>query len=254
MDRLSLIAEERKILGKKVKKLRKEGRLPAHVFGRGVDGENVLVTVSEFIKVFRQAGETGLIDLKIDTEKIRPVLIRDVQYDPLSGQPIHIDFYQVNLQQKVKVPVPIELIGEQPEKVHLGEAIVLQTLNQIEVEALPTDLVEKLEVDISSLKEIDDAITVGNLNYDRTKLTIHVPEEEIVAKLAPAVSAEMEKLLEEQAAEQAAAAAEVAAEEGAPALEGEAPAEAAEGEAVPEEGAAEAKEEAEKAPEEPKKE
>lgn len=206
MDRLSLLAQERKVLGKKVKKLRKSGQLPAHVFGKGVEGENVLVSSKDFLKTFHQAGETGLIDLKIGTAGVRPVLIREVQYDPISGSPIHIDFYQVNLSEKVRVAVPIVQIGEPPEVVHLGEAIVLQTLNEVEVEALPTDLLEKIEVDTSGLKAVDDAITIGQLNYDKNKLTIHAPEDEIVVKLAPAVSAEMEKLLQEEAAEQAAAA------------------------------------------------
>jgi len=259
MDRLSLHATERTLLGKKVKNLRKDGRLPGHVFGKGVESENVLVTKADFLKTFHLAGETGLIDLKIGSEKVRPVLVREVQYDPVKDEPIHIDFYQVNLSEKVKVPLPLELTGEQPEKVHLGEAIVLQTLNEVEVEALPTDLIEKLEVDISSLKEIDDAITIGQLNYDREKLTIHAGSEEIVVKLAPAVSAETEKLLEEQAAEQAAQAAEVAAEEGAPVLaEGEsASAEATAGEeTAPAEGQPpdEAGETAEKPSAEPKKE
>lgn len=228
MDRLSLVAEERKVLGKKVKKLRRDGKLPGHVFGKGVDGEAVSVDNKDFLKTFHQAGETGLIDLKIGSEKVRPVLVRDVQYDPVSGSPIHIDFYQVNLSEKVKVSVPLVLIGEQPESVHMGEAIVLQTLNEVEVEALPQDLVEKIEVDVSNLKNIDDAITLGQLSYDRSKLTLSQDPEEIVVKLAPAVSVEMEKLLEEEAAEQAAAQAEVAVE-GA-----EAPTEGAE--AVPAEG------------------
>jgi len=105
---------------------------------------------------------------------------------------------------------------------------VLQTLNAVEVEALPTDLVEKIEVDITSLKAIDDAIAVSQLNYDREKLTLHADGEAIVVKLAPAVTAEMEKLMEEQAAETAAAAAETETAEGAP-TEGEAAAEGAEG-------------------------
>lgn len=232
MDRLSLSADERKILGKKVKQLRADGKLPAHVFGKGVDSEIVSVETKEFLKTFHLAGETGLIDLKISklaadavgSEKVRPVLIREVQYDPVSGNLIHVDFYQVNLSEKVKVPVPLELIGDQPESVHLGETIVLQTLNEVEVEALPTDLVEKIEVDITSLKQIDDAITVAQLNYDKDKLTLHADAESIVVKLAPAVTAEMEKLLEEQAAETAAAAAEAQAEgaEGAAPAEGEA--------------------------------
>ncbi|OGE27958.1 hypothetical protein A2867_02695 [Candidatus Daviesbacteria bacterium RIFCSPHIGHO2_01_FULL_40_11] len=240
MDRLSLQAEERKILGKKVKNLRKDGKLPGHVFGKGLETEHVSVDGKTFLKTFKEAGETGLIDLKIGAEKVRPVMVREVQYDPVSGEPIHIDFYQVNLAQKVKVPVPLVLVGEQPESVHLGETIVLQTLNELEVEALPTDLIEKIEVDITSLKNIDDAIIVGQLSYDRSKLAIHTPAEEIVVKLAPAVTAEMEKLLEEQAAEAAAVAAEAApgvegeaAEAGAPPAGGEGE-EAAEGAVVEE--------------------
>ncbi len=245
-------AFERIILGKKVKKLRKDGLLPGHVYGKGVETEHVSVDGKTFLKTFKEAGETSLIDLKIGAEKVRPVLVRGVQYDPVSGKPVHIDFYQVNLTQKVKVPVPLILIGEQPESVHLGETIVLQTLSEIEVEALPTDLVEKIEVNVTLLKNIDDAITVGQLNYDRSKLTIHAPEEEIVVKLAPAVTAEMEKLMEEEAAETAAAATGAAAEgEGAVPAEGE--------EATPTEGEAPAaaeqpQGEAEKPSEEPQKE
>ena len=220
MDRLSLNADERIILGKKVKKLRKGGKLPAHVFGKGLQTEAVTVGTVDFLKVFHQAGETSVVDLKIGKEKVRPVLIREVQYDPISDQPIHIDFYQVDLSQKVKVSVPLVQSGEQPEAVNLGEAIILQTINEVEVEALPTDLVEKIEVDITSLKNINDAVTVGQLQYDRSKLTITSSDEEIVVKLAPAVSAEMEKLLEEQAAEQAAQA-EAAPAEGQVPAEGE---------------------------------
>lgn len=242
MDRLSLKAEERIILGKKVKSLRKNGQLPGHVFGKGLETEAVSVDGKIFLKTFKEAGETGVIDLKIGAEKVRPVMVRGVQYDPVSGDPLHIDFYQVNLTQTVKVPVPLVLIGEQPESVHMGEAIVLQTLNEIEVEALPTDLVENIEVDITTLKNIDDAITVGQLKFDRSKLTVSAGEEEIVVKLAPAVTEEMQKQMEEQAAEAAAAAAEAGAEgaEGAAPAGGEGEEGVVEGEA-PKEGATEEK-------------
>lgn len=253
MDRLSLHAEERIILGKKVKNLRKDGKLPGHVFGKGLETEHVSVDGKTFLQIFKEAGETGVIDLKIGAEKVRPVMVRGIQYNPVSGDPVHIDFYQVNLTQKVKVPVPLVLIGDQPESVKLGETIVLQTLNEVQVEALPTDLVENIEVDITSLKNIDDAITVGQLSYDRSKLTIDAAEEDIVVKLAPAVTAEMEKLLEEQAAETAEAAAET--EEGAEkteAAEGGEGEVAAEGE-VPADGV-QLQSEAEKGGEEPQKE
>lgn len=228
MDRLSLSAEERIILGKKVKKLRQDGKLPGHVFGKGLDTEHVTVDEKVFLKTFKEAGETGLIDLKIGSEKVRPVMVRGVAYDPVSDKPIHIDFYQVNLTQKVKVPVPLVLIGEQPESVNLGETIVLQTLNEIEVEALPADLIEKIEVDIASLENIDDAITIGQLNFDRNKLTVHAEEDEIVVKLAPAITEEMKKQMEEEVAAAAAVTAETAGEVAAEGtVEGTAPAEGA---------------------------
>lgn len=211
MDRIPLNAQEREVLGKKVKKLRREGKLPGHVFGKKVEGENVLVNEKDFLQVLSQAGETGLIDLKIGAEKVRPVLIRQLQHDPLTGQILNIDFYQVNLSEKVTVPVPLVLVGEEPESVHMGETVVLQNLSELQVEALPGDLVEKIEVNIETLKQVDDAITVGDLNYDREKLTVLAEPEEVVVKLAPAVTEEMKRLLEEQEAE-AQAAAEVAGE------------------------------------------
>jgi large subunit ribosomal protein L25 len=201
MDRLSLNATERTILGKKVKNLRKEGLVPAHVFGNTKEVEHVSVNLKEFGLVYDQAGETGVIDLKIGAEKIRPVMVKDSQYNPVSGQILHIDFYQVNLNVAVTVPMPVVLVGDEPELVHAGEAIVLQTISELQVEALPGDLVDQIEVNISVLKEVDDAITVENLNYDRTKLTVHADPSEVVVKLAPAVTAEMQELLEEQDAE-----------------------------------------------------
>lgn len=220
MDRISLKAKERSLLGKKVKKLRDDGFIPAHVFGKGLESEHVQVSSIDFIKTFHQAGETGLIDLKIGDEKVKPVLIRGVQYDPVKGNLLHIDFYQVDLKQKVRAPIPLELVGEETELIHLGEAVILQTLNEVEVEALPTDLVEKIEVDITSLQNIDDAILVSGLNYDREKLTVLAEGEEVVVKLAPAITEEMKKLMEEQEAEAQAAQAEAQAEEAGEAAEG----------------------------------
>lgn len=236
MDRIPLLAQERQVLGKKVKKFRKDGLIPGNVYGKGLESEHVFIKSALFNQVFIRAGQTGLIDLKIGTEKVKPVLIRDLQYDPVRGQLLHIDFYQVNLLEKVRVNVPIILIGDEAELVHLGEAVVLNPVSEIEVEALPGDLIDKVEVDITPLKAVDDAITVGELNLDREKITVITPEEEVVVKLAPAITEEMQKLIEEQAAE-AAAAVETEAAEGEVAegekVEGE---EGVEGETVEGEG------------------
>lgn len=206
MDCIPLKALERTILGKKVKKLRKSGQLPGHVYGNIDNVEHVSVNGHDFIKVFKQAGETGLVDLAVGKDTIRPVLIKEVDIDPVNDQILHVGFYQVNLKEKVTVPVPIVLIGEGPESVKMGESVVLQTLNEVSVEALPADLIENIEVNIEALKEIGDAITVADLSFDRSKLTILTEGEEVVVKLDNAVTEEMKALLEEQEAEAAAVA------------------------------------------------
>lgn len=206
MDRIPLKAIDREVLGKKVKRLRAQGKLPGHVYGNTKEVEHVSVIAGEFIKVFKQAGETGLVDLKIGDDRIRPVLIKEVDIDPVSDKILHVGFYQVNLKEKVTVPVPIVLVGEGPESVKMGETVVLQTLNEVNVEALPTDLIENIEVNIEVLKEIGDSISVSDLNYDRSTLTVLAEPEEVVVKLDTAVTEEMKKLLEEQEAEAAAAA------------------------------------------------
>lgn len=214
MNKINLKAEERTVLGKKVRFMRRQGKIPGHIFGKGLETEHVSVDAKEFAKVAKEAGETAVINLSVGEDKIRPVMIRGVQLHPVTDEVLNIDFYKVNLKEKVTVPVPLVLVGEETEKVKLGEAIVLQTLNSVDVEALPTDLIEKLEVNISVLQEIDDAITVGELSYDHNTLTILADPEAVVVKLATAVSEEMQELLEEQAAEQAEATAEETGEEG----------------------------------------
>jgi large subunit ribosomal protein L25 len=206
MDRIVLKAIDRELLGKKVKRLRSQGKLPGHVYGNTKEVEHVSVDTHDFIRVFKQAGETGLVDLKIVDDRIRPWLIKEVEIDPVFDKILHVGFYQVNLKEKVTVPVPIVLTGEGPESVKMGETVVLQTLNEVNVEALPTDLIENIEVGIEVLKEIGDSITVADLNYDRSTLTVLAEPEEVVVKLDTAVTEEMKKLLEEQEAEQAAAA------------------------------------------------
>src|SRR3989344_6517116 len=172
MDRIALNAKERNTFGKKVKSLRKEGLLPANVYGKKKDSEAVLLDLKDFLPIYHKAGETGLINLKIGDERVRPVMIKDVQYDPSKGAPLHVDFYAVNLTEKVQVAIPVIVIGEEPEKVHLGEAMVIHPLGEIQVEALPTDLIEKIEVDQSKLVEIEDTIFVKDLDVDREKITI----------------------------------------------------------------------------------
>lgn len=230
MEQISLSATKRTVLGRKVRTLRKEGFIPAHVFGNKVESLSIQVKSADFSKVFEKVGETGIIDLAIDGQK-KPVLVRNLQVHPVSDDPLHIDFYQVNLTQKVKVDVPLEIIGESP-AVEKKIGLLLTPVSEVEVEALPRDLPENIQIDITKLENIDDEIKVKDLKVDRAKIEILSDEELVVAQIGELVTKEMEALEAEVEAEQAEAQAEAAAEA--------APQEGAEGEEKKAEGAEEA--------------
>lgn len=183
MKAITLTAEKRKVTGRKVKKLRQEGILPGNVYGKKVKSEEVQVNFKEFKKVFEAAGETGLVELIIGSEK-KPVLVHDVQLNPVSDEPIHVDFLQVDLKAKVTATVAVEVEGESPaEKTGIGT--VVQQMREIEVEALPTDLPEKFVVDATKLEEVDQVVKVADLDYDKAKVEIKTDPEAIVAKVEP---------------------------------------------------------------------
>lgn len=233
MEQTPLVAQNRTVLGKKVKNLRKEGLIPAHVFGNQIETSHVQVKAGDFAKVFEKVGETGIIALTIDGKQ-KPVMVRDTQVNPISDDLYHIDFYQVNLSEKVKVNVPLEIVGESP-AVEKKIGLLLTPITEIEVEALPGDLPENIEIDITNLTNIDDEIKVKDLKVDRSKIEILTDEELVVAQIGELVTKEMEELEAEVEAE---AAETVAAEAAA-----EAPAEGAEGTAEGETPAAEGAEE-----------
>ena len=175
-QRLQLIGQERTILGKKVQQLRRQGFLPAHVYGHQIASLSVTIPAREFTRVFAKTGETGLIDLAVGDGAPRPVLINAVQKDPLTRLPVHVDFYQVNLKEKVTVNVPLEISGEAPAvKENLG--VLLQELSELSIEALPTDLPEKIIVDVSNLAAVGDALAVKDLPTPAGVTVLSDPEQ-----------------------------------------------------------------------------
>lgn len=183
MAEIKLQVNKRELTGRKVKALRKEGLLPANIFGKKVDSLSVELPLLDFEKTFEKAGETSVITVSVDGEKgTRPVLVSNVQLDPVTGRALHADFYQIDLKEKVTADVPVEFVGESPaEKQGIGT--VVQYINELEVEALPTDLPESFEVDVTELDEVDKAITVGDLKVDKSKVEIMAEADEIVAKV-----------------------------------------------------------------------
>lgn len=161
MKRPQLKAEKRTVLGKKVKKLRREGFLPGNVYGKGLRSYALQVKLVDFEAVYKEAGETGLVDLTFDA-KTKPVLIKNLQMNHATRTLLHVDFYQVNLKEKVKTTVPIVLIGE-AKAVAEKVGMLLQNLSDVEIEALPDSLPENIEVDVQHLAEVGDQVTVADL-------------------------------------------------------------------------------------------
>ncbi len=213
MKKHSLKVTKREIFGKKLKKLRKNGILPANIYGKDVTSTAVQVPLKEFELVFKAAGETGLVDLELDSEK-KPVLIHNVQLDYITQDPVHADFYQVNLQEKIKTMIPVILTGE-PKAIADKLGLLLQTLHEIEVEALPGNLPERFEVDVTNLAAVNDQITVQDLPK-KDGVEILSDSGQTIAKISELVTQEAQ----EQAASEAAASAEAKTET----AEGETPA------------------------------
>ena len=141
MNKNTLKVAGRSLTGRKVKQLRESGIIPGNVFGKKVKSVAVQVEADALVKVLKQSGETGLLDLEINGET-RPVLIQNIQTHPVTGKTIHVDFRQVDLKEKVKAKVPLVISGEAPAvQEKLGVLLIL--VDELEVEALPADLPEK---------------------------------------------------------------------------------------------------------------
>jgi large subunit ribosomal protein L25 len=213
MADVQLSVDPREVTGKKVKSLRRQGIIPAHLYGRGTDSLALQAPQQAVTHLLRTAGRNAIIDLQIGGEpQARPVVLRSVQRDPVSGELVHLDFFQVSLTEKMKVGVPLVLVGEAP-AVSVFGGVLLQSLDHLNIEALPTDVPQHVEIDVSHLDALDSALFVRDLPIPSG---VHVLDDPglVVAKVAaPRLAVEVEKAAEE---EEAAAAAEGAPAEAAP--------------------------------------
>ncbi|HEV2218698.1 MAG TPA: 50S ribosomal protein L25 [Candidatus Dormibacteraeota bacterium] len=209
---MQLNASTRQVLGKRSRRLHREGKLVAVVYGHTAAPTPLVLDRLEFQKVFVKSGRTHLVDLVVDGSRTEKVLVREIQTHPRRLGPIHVDFYQVNLEEKIRVEVPIHLVGESA-AVKRGDADVLQPIHELEVECLPTEIPEAFEVDLTPLAEIDDGMRVSELTVPKG-ITILADPDELVVKIVH----KRELKIEEEV----------------PAAEGAVP---AEGEAAPAEGA-----------------
>ena len=221
-ERVALKAAPRTVLGKKVKQLRRQGILPANVFGRGRDSVAIELDAREFQRTLKAHSIRAMFELRIDGESdTRHVLIRAISRKGGMGEPIHADFFQVDLRRKIHANVPLRLVGESPAVRDLA-GILLQSLDNVAVNCLPLAIPDAIEVDVSPLKSFDVSLSVAD---------VVAPEGvEILTDGAIVVATVNPPRLRTEDEEEAEAAA----------AEAEAEAEAEEGEAEGEEGGGEA--------------
>ena len=199
MEQTELTAQRRTITGKKVKRLRQQGIIPAVLYGPGVESTPLQVEERALHRAMRRAGQR-LINLRIEGDpQPHRVLAREVQRDVITGRVLHVDFLEVSLTQKLTTRVPVVLVGE-PDPVHRGLAVLLQGVDEVEISCLPEDLISSIEVDVSDL-ELDQVIQVKDLRVPAGVEILTEPEEMVaqlsLLRVAKAQLAEEEAIEEE---------------------------------------------------------
>lgn len=196
MSELILNAEHREVTGKKVKVLRRQGYLPAVLYGVGIESIPIKLDLKEASKVISAAGRSTLVMLKIG-KKQHQVLVRETQRQVIRRGLEHVDFLKVAMDVAIRAEVPIEFVGEAPAVRDLGGVLVTE-LVEIEIESLPTDLPDRITVDLELLAEITDTIKVGDLSFGEGVEVITSPDDVITRVIYQVEEEIVEEELEEE--------------------------------------------------------
>ena len=179
---LTISARKRDLFGKRLKKERKDGNLPAVLYGPKEETSSLTIPAQEFDNVWRKAGETTVVSLRVEGIGEKDVMIHDVAVDPVRGNPIHVDFYAIEKGKKITVEVPLVFIGVAHAVKELGGTLV-KVLHEIEIEAFPKNIPHELTVDISSLSSFDSHIAVKDILLPEGVEALE-KQDEIVASIA----------------------------------------------------------------------
>ncbi len=177
MDNNKLLATPRTVTGKQVGQLRRQGLLPAVIYGPGTQPQSIQLNSREASKVLRRVHGAELIDLELEG-KTSKVLVHDLQRDAIRGDFLHADLYVVDMARPIRVRLPIHLVGTSPAVVSLS-GVLVRGLQELEVECLPGDLIKQVEVDLGALKEIGNALHVSDLYLPKTIKVLTDPEEQV---------------------------------------------------------------------------
>jgi len=192
---LALTADTRTAMGRRAKHVLDTENIPAVVYGRGVEPRSVQVKRGEFRQVYKAAGHSALVDLTVAGATPVKVLVKEVQVHPLTLDPVHIDFHQLNMNETLTTSVPLRFIGESAAVKALAGTLTTP-FRSLKVRCLPADLPHDIEVDISVLATFEDSISVGDLNIPKT-VTVLDSEDATVATVVPPLTEEQLKKLEE---------------------------------------------------------
>lgn len=210
-EQTELLVAPREMVGKAAKHLRREGLIPANIYGHKEESQAVQIDATAFEALRRARKTSGIITLRMDGDsKVQTALVRHVQRNPVNGKILHIDFFRVSLTERILMKVPLHFVGEAP-GVKNESGVLLHLLDALEVECAAQDIVNSFEVDVSSLEHIDDTLHASDVKLPEGFTLITDPEEGI-AKVA-ATRAEKVEEAEETAAAPAATPAETSAEE-----------------------------------------
>lgn len=189
MENITLEVKVRDKNEQKPNALRRQGMIPAVLYGRETESQNLVVDAKTFEKVYKQAGASTLVDLQIEGKEPIKVLIQDVAKHHITLKPIHADFYQVSMTEKLTATVPLKFINEAP-AVKEFSGTLLKNVQEVEVECLPTDLVSEIEVDLSPLKTFNDGISIKDINVPSGITILNNSEDNVVFVQAPRVEEE----------------------------------------------------------------
>ena len=178
-DRIVLNASLRKIFGKRTRSMRKDGFIPANIFGEKMEPLAISLDQKAFNETFKIAGETNVVYIAVDNKKI-PTLISEIQIHPVSQSILHIDLRKIDLTHKIEAHVPIVLVGES-EAVESKNGVILSQMDEVTIESLPEDIPDKIEVDISKLTEIGDIFRISDLVIEGSFVILDEPERAIVS-------------------------------------------------------------------------
>lgn len=184
-------------MGKRSKDELAEMRVPAVMYGSGVSNQSVSVPRSEFLKVFKQAGYSSLVDISVGETSPVKAVIKEVQVDPISMEPLHVDFHQVRMDQEMEAMIPLKFVGES-NAVKVDAGTLIKSLDEVEVRCLPANLPHELEIDLSKLATFDDAITVADIKLPNGVEVVTDSTLTIATVSRPLTEEELKKLEESQ--------------------------------------------------------